>query len=375
MSRRDASVPRRSRFYVQNDGSQNTATKYHQMLNYASQPDRTVTRLNALVTRPREDLNAEYKGWLDLRDESHKALIAKAAIALENHGGGYIIIGFNDGGQTLESTEQPTGIGEIDQDMVNSAVQKYAEPHFQCELHFSTHPVTNVNHPIVVVPGQVSVPVMSKRNRDGVIEQHHFYIRKPGPKSERPLTQSEWSSLIRRCVLADRNDLLNSIRTIVSGIEPEREVSPQSKDKLIEFVANARSRWQRLTAPLPQRADARFPLGRYEIAASPIDADPASSLVEIRNRIEIARQIEHTGWPPFIEFSNLEHRSSTCGDAIETWLGRGNLAESGGNVAVCDYWQASRSGDLYTISGYIEDEERSGRGASSAMQENGFTTT
>lgn len=46
-----------------------------------------------LVAEPREDLAAEYKGWLDLTETNHKAVLAKAAIAIANHGGGYIIIG------------------------------------------------------------------------------------------------------------------------------------------------------------------------------------------------------------------------------------------------------------------------------------------
>ena len=56
-----------------------------------------------LITEPREDLAYEYKEWLDLTKKDHKdrAKLAKAAIALANHGGGYIIIALQSRGQSL----------------------------------------------------------------------------------------------------------------------------------------------------------------------------------------------------------------------------------------------------------------------------------
>ena len=37
-----------------------------------------------------EELGVEHKGWIDLTSKEHKATLAKAAIALANHGGGFI---------------------------------------------------------------------------------------------------------------------------------------------------------------------------------------------------------------------------------------------------------------------------------------------
>ena len=44
---------------------------------------------------PMETLNIEAKGWLDMDDVESKGTIAKALIALENHGGGFLVIGFD----------------------------------------------------------------------------------------------------------------------------------------------------------------------------------------------------------------------------------------------------------------------------------------
>ena len=51
-------------------------------------------RLSDLLIDLREDLDFEIKNWLDLRnDNDAKAKFAKAALALANHGGGYIAVG------------------------------------------------------------------------------------------------------------------------------------------------------------------------------------------------------------------------------------------------------------------------------------------
>ena len=76
--------------------------------------------LQPLISEPREDLAVEYKAWLDLTQEEDKATLAKACIALANHGSGFLIFGFNEQGDSLRSIVRPPGIAEITQDSVNS---------------------------------------------------------------------------------------------------------------------------------------------------------------------------------------------------------------------------------------------------------------
>jgi predicted HTH transcriptional regulator len=55
------------------------------------------SRLSDLLLDLREAQDAEIKGWLDLRgNEEHKATLAKALLALANHGGGFVVIGFTE---------------------------------------------------------------------------------------------------------------------------------------------------------------------------------------------------------------------------------------------------------------------------------------
>ena len=57
---------------------------------------------------------------------------------------------------------------------------------------FAEHPITGTEHAFVIVPGGMTVPVMSKRGSEGVIQPQRCYVRKPGPGSEEPFTAEEW---------------------------------------------------------------------------------------------------------------------------------------------------------------------------------------
>ena len=90
--------------------------------------------LQPLISEPREDLAVEYKNWLDLAQEEHKATLAKSCIALANHGGGFLVIGFEEQADSLISIACPANIAEISQDTVNSVIRRYADPEFHCQL-------------------------------------------------------------------------------------------------------------------------------------------------------------------------------------------------------------------------------------------------
>ena len=101
------------------------------------------SRLADLLLDPREALDLEIKGWLDLaHDEDHKATLAKALLALANHGGGRVVIGLRetDAGYSAAS-ERPFTLDAYSQDSINGIVHKYAEPAFHCSVHYVKHPV------------------------------------------------------------------------------------------------------------------------------------------------------------------------------------------------------------------------------------------
>ena len=235
----------------------------------------SIEELQPFITEPREDLAYEYKDWLDLTSKEHKATLAKAAIALANHGGGYIVIGFAEQGPILDSRPRPEEIPEITPDSVNEAVHLYAEPKFQCAMHLVSHPDTDVQHPVVIIPS-TTVPVMSMRECQGVIAQNRCYVRKPGPKSEDPRTSEEWRDLFKLCVRANRDEMLEAFRLIMTGRVETQNSMPNALDDLRDYCTSAHGRWEELVSDEPDNSPARFPHGYYEMAFSLVGATPTN---------------------------------------------------------------------------------------------------
>jgi predicted HTH transcriptional regulator len=153
----------------------------------------SIQELQPLVTEPREALDAEYKGWLDLTTVEHKAVLAKAAIAIANHGGGYIIVGLEDQGHQLAGSPRPANVPEVSQDAVNAAIHRFATPEFHCEVYNVPSPASGVVHPVIVVPGNITEPIMSKRECQGVIAPSTtitFAIMRVSTTSHQPTSTS-----------------------------------------------------------------------------------------------------------------------------------------------------------------------------------------
>lgn len=312
--------------------------------------------LQPLVQFPGESLSAEYKDWLDLATPHGRATLAKHAIALANHGGGHIILGFSDEAEGLISHEGPADMPEITQDDVNAAVRRYSDPEFQCQMRLIAHNDTGVSHPVITVPGDFTAPVMSKRDAEGVISQHRIYIRKPGPRSEEPQTHEQWKALIDRCVRSGRADLLDAIRSIVTGQVEPREPAPDVQEELSRFRSVSRDRWIDLTSDQEVNPTAKFPLGYHEMGLFLVGATPVPNFNELRGRLDLAREAtSFSGWPLFLDLDTTEWGQYIHDEYVEAWVGRPALRRVFDEPSYMDFWRASGTGQLYSIRGYQED--------------------
>lgn len=308
--------------------------------------------LLALLTYPNETLSHEYKSWLDLSSNAGKATLAKAAIALGNHGGGIVVMGMRgEGANALESQPRPENVPRYTTDAVNAAINRYADPKSHYDVRFETHPFTGVEHAFISVPPS-TVPVMSTRLEDKVIAQNRCYIRKAGPKSEEPTTAEEWRSLLNRCIQAGRETMLDSIRVILQG--HTSGVSDGTERQLLEkFQEQSFERWQSLTKDLPADAGQRLPYGHYQQAYEIVGV-PALSLREMLVRLRQADQIQYTGWGPFVDIGRSPIGPLPVGDVIEAWLGY-ELTKSMHGATDADFWRVDPRGLLYEIRGFEED--------------------
>jgi hypothetical protein len=147
----------------------------------SSVPDSAGADLVDLVDFPRETLDIELKSWMDLDNRLTQAKLARHIAALANHGGGYLVFGFEDDG--TRSRARPADLRAFNRDRFASIVRRYLTPTFQCDV---TLAVANdgVSFPVVRVPSHGAVPVTAKadgphegrQGRQGIISGAH-YIR------------------------------------------------------------------------------------------------------------------------------------------------------------------------------------------------------
>jgi hypothetical protein len=312
-------------------------------------------RLADLLLDPREDLDVEAKGWLDLvGDNEHKATLAKTLLALANHGGGFVLIGFEETPTGLVPVPvRPATLDAYTQDCVNGIVQSYAEPPFHCAVHHVKAP-TGAVHPIIVVPGGHRVPIRAKRGGPGnaTVQMHAIYIRRLGPQSEVPQSGAEWDALFGRCLMARREELLSNIRDLLLGETSDLRQTPAEGERLDRWTNACLARWNELVARLPEDDARRCPRGRYWFTYQLRGDFRRLSLRDFHDTLARST-VGHTGWPPWWVPTRPGIEPYVRDGTVECWLGRDDQGFT--DAAHADFWRVSPEGFGFLLRGYQED--------------------
>lgn len=311
--------------------------------------------LARLLSEPRETLRVEYKSWLNLKEDGGKAKLAKAAIAMANVGGGTIVIGIREG--KLEEAAQwvsetrPQEVSQYTDDDIGAAVGKYADPVPECRLEFAEHPRTSFQHAIIKVFGGLSEPVIAKKPYGKELKEHRCYIRKMGPaRSEEPNTTLEWRELFRRCVLAQRETMIDAFRGIIEGSVTTDFPSQDDNDLHAEFLHESRDRWHDVTGAMPQHDPALLGKGHFEIAFSILGLEAELALNDLRNLMREVATLIPSIWFLFVDF---DHEAQPVGSSMEAvYL---NPNESLFNARAFYYWRVRNDGRFYLVRSYQED--------------------
>ena len=93
--------------------------------------------LRDLVTNPREALAIELKAWIDPKTPDGEAKIAKCVLALRNHGGGFMIIGFDNKSSAPLTAGRPADVRTaFHADTIQLIATRYASESFEVTVHF-----------------------------------------------------------------------------------------------------------------------------------------------------------------------------------------------------------------------------------------------
>ena len=323
-----------------------------------------------LVETPRENLEIECKAWIDLSDKVQRAKIARHLAALANHGGGYLLFGFND--DLTRDSRRPADFRIYCRDTFSDIVRKYLTPRFQCEVTYVAAG-SGDEFPVVRVPSHGTVPIVSvadgpirKKGGPHGIRSGVYYVRKPGPESAPVLGAEDWGPIIRRCVLNDRDRLLSDFSVLMQQSEERKVAGP---DRLAEWHRRSEARYLELLAdniggrwPVPIKEN-RYQLS-YLITTEGDEPLETGRVTELLQRINIeVRDTVWTGWSMFFPFADPEvaprilpeHRDGSGGDVVECDLtGIDDLEYS-----LPDYWRVAPDGRVTLLRAYREDRTRS----------------
>lgn len=301
---------------------------------------------------PTEELDIEVKNWLDTTNREDQAKIAKALIALENHGGGFLVLGFDDSSGLLSpAAPYPANLDSYGTDSINNIVKNFAEPVFHVHVSYQVHPTTKQEFPVIRAPGKSKIPVRSCRgSSDGSIVNNTYYIRRPGPCSEAPRTGIEWDTLMRRCVINQRADIIETISLFFPATAKGNILSLADEQQALDnFNNECLTSWKAINDNLSENDPAKITLGHYSISCEILGQTKGQTPKQILSSIEGLRR--YTGWPVFIALHQPDTKPRFIANGIQASLIKLQFPD----VGHADFWRIDPNGFLYLLRGYQED--------------------
>lgn len=320
------------------------------------------SRFEDWLLNPAEGLDFEVKSWLDLNnDVEARGTLTKALIALENHGGGFLLVGFkeNDEKRLVPDTNRPENLQQYGSDSLNSIIKKCAEPSFHVDVTFQKHQESGEDFPLIRVRGTSRVPVRSCSGTPGNSLRHNaYYIRRPGPASEPPQDGTEWDQLIRRCVVNQRTEIVDVLRSFTPNVAGGSvQALVDEMFALNKFCTDAYDRWGVINSALPDNHPSKIKYGTFSFGCQLIGNSKKLSPSEILSAVE--RLKKYTGWPTFIALHQQETSPYLSDGCLEASLIKLQYPSS----SHADFWRIHPDGFCYILRGYQEDDlrELSGR--------------
>ena len=273
--------------------------------------------------------------------------MAKGLIALANHGGGVLIVGFDTDGEP--AGHRPENLDSYSQDAVNGVVERFADPVFHCPVHRVRREADRLEYPVILVPGGHSVPIRSRRGSPGnEIQADRYYIRRPGPASEMPQGGQEWDELIRRCVRNNSDEIGSLLRGHIGGTCPEGGGIANRHRSVGAVGCGLCCTLDRIG----QRGTSGFTCSNAARSLPRCQSSFEGVNLEHARLRDVIRRAEQnlTGLPAWWWARGEGIRPYIRQNTIEC-----HMAEQAGDIALADFWRASTTGELFLIRGYGED--------------------
>jgi len=176
-----------------------------------------------------EGLALELKSWLDPERPEHKAVIVRTLIALRNHGGGALWIGFSDNGRPKDDDAPFDVEPRYHVDRIQDLVSRHASPRFEVTVGIVEH--QGRRYPRIEVPAGIRTPVRVataiQQERDGrphvLLDAGTIPVRTlmaNGRPSTAECGEQDWEQLMQVCFDNREADIGRFIRRHLGGVAP-----------------------------------------------------------------------------------------------------------------------------------------------------------
>ncbi|MBI4092469.1 MAG: ATP-binding protein [Candidatus Kerfeldbacteria bacterium] len=282
-------------------------------------------RIQELIDRPSESLSVELKRWINPDHPDGIAKIVRAVLALRNHGGGYLVIGFDN--RTLQPVKDgiPADVkSAFHLDKVQGLVSRFASEPFEIAVEFRER--EGRAHPVVIVPSGVKTPVASKSDLvhgdDKLICTDDVFVRSLRSNNTPSTTRAgwkDWPKIVEVCFDNREADIGRFMRRHLSAVSPEmirelasliaKERQPEvtTEDLLRGYLREGEERYNQIIkerkATLPDH-------GAWEIALLILgDVPKHTANTQFINLLDSSNP-NYTGWPIWLDSRNFTEISA-----------------------------------------------------------------
>lgn len=180
--------------------------------------------IERLVADPQESLAIEIKSWINLSEPKGIAKLVKNILAIRNHNGGYIVLGFTD--PDLHQQPAPKGVDvrkAFHIDEVQPLVVRFASEHFEVATRFVER--DGMEHPVIIVPSGVKTPVAAKSDLQEsgrhLIRSGDVFVRSLNANNKPSTAKAgwkDWRTITDICFDNREADIGRFIRRHLSGV-------------------------------------------------------------------------------------------------------------------------------------------------------------
>jgi hypothetical protein len=291
------------------------------------------SQINDLVSRPGESLNVEVKRWINPDDPNGFAKIARAALAIRNRNGGFLLIGFDDKTLLPDVANEPPDVrGAFHTDKIQGIISRHSSELFEIGVAFGER--DGRIYPVIVIPEGVRAPVAAKADLiDGgkkLISHGDVYFRtlaSNGTASTAPARPQDWRDIVEICFDNREADVGRFLRRQMAGRDVATLISALGQLGLAHNIpspptlreraeALLKDGEERLQSALSERAltpDERrlVEAGSWSVALIVDPPQPAKVPDYVFLNTLASSNPNYTGWPIWLDshtFPDERHR-------------------------------------------------------------------